>query len=169
MKPSSSDSLRAHLGDEQGASLVELLVGLSIAAMLIGFIGTSVYQFFSVTRWGNARMAVSAQLQNAMVWLGRDAAESETFTAGSGTTYGTFAWPSGDPAFRYRYDAANHSLLRDLIEGGAVQSTTTVARQIQNQSDVSFAPLGDTVGVYIQTTDGTLSDSIDLTLSMRVR
>ncbi|MGA9532050.1 MAG: hypothetical protein WBR18_04990 [Anaerolineales bacterium] len=162
-------SLRVHMADESGTSLVELLVGLSIAAMLIGFIGTSVYQFFSITRWGNARMAVSAQLQNATVWLGRDAAEAETFTAGSGTTYGTFAWPSGDPAFLYRYDPASQTVLRDLIEGGSVQSTTTVARQIQSQSDVSFTPAAGTVVVHIQATNGTISDYIDLTLAMRVR
>lgn len=162
-------SPRGLIVDERGVSLVELLVGLSIAAMLIGFIGTSVYQFFSVTRWGNARMAVSAQLQTATTWLGRDAAEAETFTAGSGATYGTFAWPSGDPAFRYRYDAAGESLLRDLIEGGSVQSTTTVARNIQAQSDVSFVPTGSTVSVTITATSGSISDSVDLTLAMRVR
>jgi Tfp pilus assembly protein FimT len=162
-------SLLDQLDDERGTSLVELLVGLSIAAMLVGFLGTSVFQFFNVTRWGNARMAVSAQLQNATIWLGRDAAEAETFSAGAGTTYGTFAWPAGDPAFRYRYDAPNHSLVRDLIEGGSVQSTNTVARHIQNQADVSFAPSSNTVAVHIQATSGAISDSIDLTLAMRVR
>jgi prepilin-type N-terminal cleavage/methylation domain-containing protein len=156
------------LADERGVSLVEVLVGLAIAAGIAAFIGTAIWQFFTVTRWGNNQMLATSDHQTAILWLGRDSTEAESFTPGSGSEYGTFAWPDGDPAFRYRYDAAEGALVRDELAGGVVQSSQTVARYIASQSDVSFAGNGQLVTVDILSTRAGQTFETELQLHMRV-
>ncbi len=169
--PAASSSKDIHppvIHDQRGVSLVELLVGLGIAAGIALFIGTTIWQFFTVTRWGHNRMLVASHHQTALLWLSRDSAEADTFVAGSGAEYGTFYWPGGDPYFAYRYDAAEGTLVRDHYAGGALQSSQTVARSIANQNDVSFSPSGELVTVSITSSQGSIVETVDLQLAMRV-
>jgi len=156
---------------EQGVSLPEILVATVIAASVAGLLGTAVYQFFVVTGQGRNHLTVQNGLRDSSLWLGRDAAEAQSFTAGSGTTYGTFL--SGDPTvkFRYVYDAAEKALVREELLNDVVQSTTIVARGIESQGDVSFAVNGSllTVSVTASSPDGTVSEDVTLNLAMRVR
>ena len=156
------------MADERGVSLVEVLVGIAIAAGIAAFIGTAVWQFFTVTRWGNSQMLATADHQTAILWLGRDSSEAETFAAGSGLEYGTFTWPEGDPAFRYRYDDSEGTMVRDEIVGGSVQSSQVVMRYIANQSDVTFSQSGSLVTVDLLSTQGGETFSTTLQLNMRV-
>lgn len=154
--------------EERAISLVEVLVGIAIATGIAAFIGTAVWQFFTVTRWGNDQMLATADHQTAILWLSRDSTEAESFSAGSGTVYGTFAWPDGDPAFRYSYDPIEGSLLRQEISGGSAQSTRVVARYIANQSDVVFSQSGNLVTVDLLSTRGGETFATQLQLNMRV-
>lgn len=156
------------LRSEDGISLVEVLVGLAIAAGIAAVLGTAVYQFFTVTRWGNDRMLAAADHQTALLWLGRDSAEAASFVAGSGNDYGSFQWPGGDPYYLYRFDPSEKTLVRDHYSGGVLQSSIVAARNIAAQGDVTFSVSGRVVSVSITTTVGAVSETMDLSLTMRV-
>jgi hypothetical protein len=159
---------QAWLGGETGASLVELLIGIAISTFVVATLGAAVYQFFAISGTGNARMAVLHDLQNAGLWLGRDAQEASSFSAGGGLVYGTFNWSDLSVQFRYSYDPGTTSLIREHLVGGVTQSTVAVARHIASQSDVTFSPSGSLVTVLITSTSGGVSAGDTILLAMRV-
>ena len=153
---------------EEGASLVELLVAVAISTVVVTLVGMAVFQFYSISSHGQARMAVLHDLQNAGLWLGRDTNEAANFTAGAGSVYGTFDWSDSSVQFRYSYDAVDTALIREHLVSGVVQSAVTVARHIASQGDVTFAPTGQRVSVTITATAGTVAASNTIVLTMRV-
>lgn len=156
---------------EEGITLTEMLVAIAIAASLIGLLGTALYQFFFVTRWGNNRLSVLGDFETASLWLGRDANEAAFFSSGAGNVYGTLSWSDSSVQYRYSYDAAADALNREHLVSAVVQSTIQVARHIANQSDVSFSASGGllTVNITATSTDGQVSESTTLLLNMRAR
>lgn len=174
MKAGLRSALRIRVGrrcwrDEAGATLVETLIALAISAAVVTMLGSAVYQFYAISYWGNDRLAVLHDLQNAGLWIGRDANEAASFTSGAGTVYGTLSWPDLSVQYRYSYDSGNTALLREHLVGGVPQSTVTVARHIAFQSDVSFAVSGSRLTVTITSTSDSVSASSTLTLTMRAR
>ncbi|MFO8035614.1 MAG: hypothetical protein R6U57_03185 [Anaerolineales bacterium] len=155
--------------DEIGASLVEILVAVSISLMVIGVLTTSLIQFMLVTGWGNDQLLVSNDLQISGIWLGRDAVESSTFTPGSGTEYGTLNWEDSSRQFRYSYNPTEDALVREHLQEGAVQSTITVARHIAVQGDVVFSVNDHLLTVSITSTSGNVQETITLSYAMRSR
>jgi len=162
--------MRRAVPNDRGATIPELMVSMFITASVAGLIGTAVFQFFTVSSNGNDRLSVLQSLQNASVWLGRDVSEAQTATGGSGLEYGTLT--TGDPSveYRYSYDPANKTLVREQLLGGVVQSTLVVARRIENQGDIVFSVSGNLIHVSITATsdDGAVSETKSLDLAMRV-
>ncbi len=155
--------------DEMGASLVEMLVAVSISLMVIGVITTSLIQFILVTEWGNDQLLVSNDLQIPAMWLGRDAVESSSFTPGSGAVYGTLNWEDSSHQFRYSYNPTNEALVREHLQDGSVQSTITVARHIAEQGDVVFSVTDHLLTVTITSTKGNVQETVTLAFAMRSR
>lgn len=151
---------------ERGASLVELLVAMAISTFVIGALGTSLYQFYAISTYSQARMTALQDVQNAGLWLGRDAQEAAAFVPGAGSVYGTFRWSDASVEFRYSYDSGDGALVREHILGGVVQSTLPIARHVASQGDVVFAPTGNRVVVTLTSTSGpvTVTDSVMLTM-----
>ncbi len=156
--------------NERGVTIPELMISLVISASVAGLIGTAVFQFFVVTSEGNDRLTVLQSLQNASVWLGRDSSEASVATGGTGNVYGTLT--TGDPTveYRYSYDAAEKTLVREHLISGVVQSTHVVARRIENQGDIVFSAIGNLITVSITATsdNGAVSETRTLDLAMRV-
>jgi hypothetical protein len=156
---------------EDGVSLPEILVATVIAASVAGLLGTTVYQFFRATTDGRNHLAVQNSLRTASLWLGRDATEAQSFSPGSGTTYGTFI--TGEPSikFRYSYDAGEKALVREALLNDVPQTTQAVARDIQSQGDVVFSVNGGllTISMTATSPDGVASEDMALNLAMRVR
>ena len=165
----SSVRKRAPGQNERGFTLPEML----ITAVLIGgsaaLIATAIYQIFIVAQDGNARLAVLGDVQNASIWIGRDSSESASWSAGSGSVYGTLTTGDTNVQYRYSYDAANTSLIREHLVSGSPVSTLNIARRIVNQSDVSFSVAGSLLTVSITGTSGTASESATLKFGMRVK
>jgi hypothetical protein len=155
--------------EEKGASLVEVLVAVSISVMVIGVITTSLIQFLLVTGWGNDQLLVSNDLQIPSIWLGRDALEASSFTPGSGAVYGTLNWDDSSQQFRYSYDPTEGALIREHLEEGVVQSTIRVARHIAAQGDVVFSVQNHLLTVDITSTSGAVQETIHLQFAMRSR
>lgn len=162
--------LRHCLSSERGVSIPEMLVAMVLASATAGLIGTAIYQFIVVGSDGADRLEVLGAIENAALWLGRDASESQTFTLGSGAEYGILT--TGDPAveYRYSYDAGNTALVREHLVSSVVQSTQRVARRIADQGDIVFTVNGNllTVSITATSADGSMAESADLSLHMRV-
>src|SRR3972149_900982 len=73
---------------QQGFTLVELLLVIGLLSLVTGVLAAAVRQFSAVTQWGNAQLAVDADMRGAGTWLARDGSESASFTPNG--TCGTF-------------------------------------------------------------------------------
>lgn len=154
---------------ERGASLVELLVSISITLLVFGVLSTALVQFLLTTRWGNSQLQATNDVQVASLWLGRDALEAASFTPGASPVYGTLSWADGSQQFRYSYSGANQALIREHFVNGALQSTTTISRNISNPADVAFSISGKLLAVSITSTSGEQSETANLTFALRTR
>lgn len=154
---------------ERGFTIPEMLITAVLVGGSAALIATAIYQIFVVAKDGNSRLAVLGDIQNTAIWIGRDSSESTSWSAGSGSVYGTLA--TGDPTveYRYSYDAANTSLVREHLVSGSPVSTLNIARRIANQGDVSFSLTGTLLTVSITGTSGQSSESATLKLGMRVK
>ncbi len=170
MKHAARSTQYAARSTQHGYTLPELLVVIALLALVTGVLSLALYQFYTVTSWGNAQLAVDADLRNAGLWLMRDGNQAWDFSAGAGPIYGTFAITTTDntPATAtYRYDAGATTLWRDY-QTAAGTTSTIVARRIRQESDVSFTDYGRTVRVQVISTSGNVSGSAIFTVTLRV-
>lgn len=154
---------------EKGTSLVELLVAMGISVLVFSILSTALVQFVLTTRWGNNQLQVTNDIQVASLWLGRDALEAASFSPGSGSVYGTLNWADSSNQYRYSYDSADGSLIREHLENSIVLSTLKVARHIENQADVTFNITGKLLTISIASTIGAESKSVNLDFAFRTR
>jgi len=154
---------------ERGASLVELLVAIAISLLVFSVLSSALVQFLLTTRWGNNQLQATNDIQVTSLWLGRDAPEAASFTPGAGNVYGTLAWADSSQEYLYSYDSLNGALVREHYDTGVLQSTTTVARHIQDQGDVSFSTSGHLLSVSITSTSGDEIESALLNFALRTR
>jgi prepilin-type N-terminal cleavage/methylation domain-containing protein len=68
---------------QQGFTLVELLIVISITGLIASFLGSAVYQMFTITEYGNSKMTAIHDLQNISNWLNRDGQTASNATGGS--------------------------------------------------------------------------------------
>ena len=162
-------SIKDCFRNEGGATLVEMLVAMAISVLVFGVITTALVQFMLITRWGNNQLQISNDFQVASLWLGRDALESSSFTPGTGVIYGTLKWADDSQQFRYSYDPASKSLKREHLVSGIVQTTLTVARHIEAQTDVTFGLTSKLLTVSITSSSGNEVESTTLKLALRTR
>jgi Tfp pilus assembly protein FimT len=154
---------------EEGATLVEMLVAMAISVLVFGIITSAMAQFILITRWGNNQLQISNDFQVASLWLGRDALEASSFTAGSGNIYGTLNWADNSQQFRYSYDPIENEMDREYLVSGVVQSTITVARHIAAKNDITFNLSGMLLTVSITSSSGDEVESRDIQFSLRTR
>lgn len=147
---------------QQGYTLTELLVAIALLALVTGVLSAALYQFYTVTSWGNAQLAVDADLRNAGLWLMRDGNESESFTPG-GTCGAFYTGPTRNITYTYSYSAGDRTLYRQDSSTGQMVG---VARRI------TAAPIctvqGRSVLVTLTASSGRVSHSFTFTVTLRV-
>ena len=68
---------------QKGFTLPELLITVAITGLIVGVLGTAVYQIITVTESGNDRMTAIHELQNAGHWVSLDGQMAKTATGGN--------------------------------------------------------------------------------------
>ena len=68
---------------QKGYSLPELLVTVAITGVIVGFLGTAVYQILNVTEYGSDKMTAMHELQNTAHWVSLDGQMASTASGGS--------------------------------------------------------------------------------------
>jgi len=166
--------------DERGITLVELLVALAISALIIGTLGTAIYQIFEITGWGNNNLVVQHDLRNAATWLNRDVlSASKAVITQEGNDYQMvlgvpYLGASGVVTRTITYTC--YACIYDPVDeyGDLVRisdsSTVTVARHIIANP---FRPLGTTINapdpvtVTLRSREGDVPGSGTFALQMR--
>ena len=154
---------------QSGFTIPELLIGALLATAAATLIATAIYQLSVASRDGRNRLVALGDVQNAALWIGSDTSEAQSFTAGSGATYGTLTTSDATIQYRYSYSSSDTSLVREVLVSGSPTNTQRIARNIASQGDVTFSLNGTLLTVTITSTSATLSESATLNASMRVR
>ena len=68
---------------QNGFTLVELLLTMTITGIIVSFLGTAAYQTFTASEYGNKKMSAIHDLQNISQWLNRDGQMASDATGGS--------------------------------------------------------------------------------------
>jgi prepilin-type N-terminal cleavage/methylation domain-containing protein len=69
--------------NQEGFSLPELLVTVAITGLIVGFLGTAVYQILNVTEYGGDKMTATHELQNTAHWVSYDGQMASAASGGS--------------------------------------------------------------------------------------
>lgn len=116
--------------DQRGMTLVEVLMAAGIAAILVGVLGSAIFQFMQVTERGNNQFRALHDVQNAGYWLTRDgkrAATTDLLEGAQPVESITLNWTDGGQPHTVAYSLLGTDLQRD--HNGTI---TTVARHISS-------------------------------------
>jgi prepilin-type N-terminal cleavage/methylation domain-containing protein len=69
--------------NQEGFTIPELLITVAITGLIVGFLGTMVYQMLTVTEYGGDKMTATHELQNAANWVSYDGQMAKTASGGS--------------------------------------------------------------------------------------
>lgn len=72
------------MNGQKGFTMVELVVAVAITGMIVGFLGTAVYQITTVTEYGNDRLTALHELQNSAYWFNLDGQQAVSASTDSG-------------------------------------------------------------------------------------
>ena len=137
-----------HNGRQNGVTLLELIVALSIAVVIIGGLGAAVQLIINTTERGNAEASALHNVQKAAYWISRDAQMARTadISEGEEAEEITLEWIDTDGnAHTSSYCVLDTELLR-AYDGVA----TVVARDI---SLTEFALLENMLTFRIKSTN----------------
>ncbi|MBI2847071.1 MAG: hypothetical protein HYX82_04230, partial [Chloroflexi bacterium] len=147
--------MRNPLG-QRGATLIELILSLSIAALIIPALASLVWAYIWFPPRQSDEIASFNDVEQAVYWVMRDTNAAESFTAGTLPEYGYFQWTdytSGSAeVYKAIYYYQSGELLRDLKKNDVLQNTIAVAEYIASQSDASFVWSPTTYSVTVSVT-----------------
>ena len=166
---------------ERGFTLLEVVVSLSIVALITPGISMAIFQTMTVPEAASSEMSISNSFSLASERLTNDSNEADIFIDVNNSGYSTYV-PDGTEAdygafvnigdgseivsvVRYFFDDGN--LLRDTSVSG--DQSTVVASGIVEYDDVSFviAEEGDAVTVTVALTEGLTMKQDSFVVSLR--
>lgn len=154
-------------GDE-GFTLVETVMATAIAALLLGTLGTAIFQFSTIMRLHSASLTVNQQVQSAAAMLNRDvvgAADGVVGADGALTLYVpaySFGEQSAPITHTVSYIVDGQNLVRSDDAGSMV-----VARHVTAIDFGDPGPVGPTVEVTVAVTSGGREHSTTLQFHRR--
>jgi prepilin-type N-terminal cleavage/methylation domain-containing protein len=131
------------MNKQSGMTLVELIITVAITGVIVAFLGTSIFQIFTVSDYGNSRLTATHELQNAAYWFHADGQGALSATGGT-----QMVMTLSDNT-TVTYTTTNTTLLR--IAGG---KQITLASNI---NAVSFSVSGRTVTMNLTSTPASQS------------
>ena len=70
--------------EQEGITMVELLVAVAVTGIIVVFLGTAIYQIITVTEYGNDRLTAMHELQNSAHWFNLDGQRASTANVNGG-------------------------------------------------------------------------------------
>jgi hypothetical protein len=158
---------RAH--GERGIGLVELVVGLGIAAMVMSTLGMTLVAVIKNTAFGRDQQSATHALRDGLFWLNQDTQSAVAGASTIGANDVVLAWTdaSTGTAYHVHYVQAGSELQRTITTDGGTPSTRVVARGVASGGfTASQTGLTVTYGLEVQNGSGTQQRSE--TVTMRV-
>jgi prepilin-type N-terminal cleavage/methylation domain-containing protein len=145
--------LRSH----QGFTLIEILVGMALTAILITGIVVTIFQVNTGTAQTKNSMYALRQVQTVGYYISRDALQADSINVTGNTSFPvTLTWTDPDPVtgreynIKYEYDETTRYIYREDLDDG------TVIRIAENiEPTPSFSTNGS--GYYILTITANVS------------
>jgi prepilin-type N-terminal cleavage/methylation domain-containing protein len=158
--------MRAKTG-EAGFTLVELLVGLAVAALVMGLLSATTFQILTASDRGQDKLAVLHDHGTAFQWLNRDAQMGVAAEATVLPTSVTINWTDAvnDITYQSSYAQSGDELVRTLTVDGT-PSSQTVARNLDT-SGFSASLDGDLLTVSITSVEGDTTQTRTESVLMR--
>lgn len=119
---------------QNGLSFIELLVAMTVAAMIAGAVVASMFQLFMVSDRNSDHNAAFTQVQNAGYWVSHDAVQAQEVDDTSGLV--TLDWVDwdGTNAYKVVYTLEGAGALKELRRSyyinDVVQETIVIAQYI---------------------------------------
>ncbi|MCL0058674.1 type II secretion system GspH family protein [Dehalococcoidia bacterium] len=158
-------------GRENGLTLVEILIALTIGVMFMAMLVPAIQLMMRLAPRQANELAVEHDLDLARRWLIRDGQVSRSFTTLPRPGYGWFEWSdhTGRSPVKYQvtYYHDDASLIREERRDGTVESTFIVARNILTWDDVEFEAGAGVIIVEITSTAGKVSRSAEIIIARR--
>lgn len=154
---------------ERGLGLVELVIGLGIAAMVMSTLGMTLVAIIRNTAFGRDQQSATQQLRNGLFWLNQDTQSAVLGQSTVGAATVVLAWTDGSTGTTYSvsYQQSGSELQRTITTNGGAPTTRVVARNvIAGGFTVSQVGLSVTYGLTVQNGSGTQARSE--TVTMRV-
>ncbi len=131
---------------QRGLTLNELVIAVAITALIMGGIGTAVYQIIVVNAKSNAHMTAVKDVENAVHWLTRDAQMAQYSEDASPLSTRSFpinlTWtnPYESISGNVTYQISGKKLLRVFSDNGTAAVTSVIAHNIDSaNTDWSFS------------------------------
>jgi prepilin-type N-terminal cleavage/methylation domain-containing protein len=109
---------------EKGFTLIELVVGISIAAFVVAAASMTVITMMRLSPKTNNWAIALRQVQNTGYWISRDVMMSDTVTPGTGDTFLTLTQPQISPPNKtivYQFEPMSGSLKRLMRDDAGQQ------------------------------------------------
>ena len=134
---------------QNGYSIIEIIVGLAISALLTTGITAFVIQTVNVTGDSKDRMYAIMQVENAGYWLSRDIQMSGNFTLGENAGFPVQMLRSDidQNVYEVTYSLSGNTITRSLIKNEEDPVQSVIAQNINTAA--SLTNLSDTSGLLI--------------------
>jgi prepilin-type N-terminal cleavage/methylation domain-containing protein len=138
--------------NQQGITLVELVIALVIGAIIAGATGTGVYQIWANDAHSKAHMTAIKQVENALHYISRDIQMAQVIQTDSLAAEEVLrlTWVDWDDNITYQvsYTLSSGNLKRDCSAG----NQTVIAQHVTSFSVSPIPYSGDEVTVTITST-----------------
>jgi len=124
---------------QRGMVVAELLIAIGLSAMIVGTVGSAVFQFTGATERGNQQFRALHDVQNAGYWLTRDGARAESTSLVEGAPPVSsiiLNWTDDGQPKSCAYSLFGTDLTR-YADGGYPNGTATIVAR--NISHVEFS------------------------------
>lgn len=153
---------------ERGTSLVELIIGAAIAAMIIGTLGAVLVATIRGTAAGDTQQHATEQIRNGLFWLNQDTQSAVANAAVVAPGDVQLQWTdesTGEP-YQSRFQQTGADLVRTFTEGGAPASRVIATDVVPGGFAATMSGPSITYTLTVRRGDGTETRSE--TVTMRV-
>jgi len=115
-----------------GFTLIEVLVSITITAILSTGIGTAIFQLYNVNNVDNARVEAVKQVENTIHWINRDTQMAQKVEVNDASYWIRLTWVTWEDSQKTQvvYTIESTSLIRKYYENDVLTSTMTLARNL---------------------------------------
>ena len=135
---------------QRGATLIEFLASMSIAALIAGGAGVTLFQILDTSNRNDDRFTALHEVENAHYWVGKDARAAQTTDLADGgpaVDNMTLSWVDGSGTPHSSAYALFGSELRRNYDGGVL----SIAR---NLSSIQFSRSSQLITVSLTSSPG---------------